>query len=115
MKSDNTIDVFIANFPEDVQKILQKVRTTIQNVAPDATETISYGIPTFSYKGKNLVHFSGYNKHIGFYPGSEAIEVFKKELSVFKGAKGSVQFPLNKPIPYALIEKITIYRVEKLR
>jgi uncharacterized protein YdhG (YjbR/CyaY superfamily) len=114
MKSDATIDAFITNFPDEVQTILEKIRRTIQNAAPDATEKISYGIPTFSYKGKNLVHFSGYAKHIGFYPGDEAIEVFKKELSAYKGAKGSVQFPLDKPIPYALIEKITLYRVEKL-
>ena len=108
----NTIDEYIACFPADVQKILQLVREAIKSVAPDATEAIAYGIPTFRLNG-NLVHFAGYAHHIGFYPGAEGIEVFMNELSLYKISKGTVQFPLDKPIPYGLIKKITLYRVEK--
>ena len=106
------IDAYIAGFPEDVQQILEKIRTTIQKAAPNAEETINYGIPTFTLKG-NLVHFAGFKKHIGFYPTPTGIEKFKKELSVYEGAKGSVQFPLNKPIPYGLISKIVKFRVKE--
>ena len=106
------IDAYIAGFPEDVQQILEKIRTTIQKAAPNAEETINYGIPTFTLKG-NLVHFAGFKKHIGFYPTPTGIEKFKKELSVYEGAKGSVQFPLDKPIPYGLISKIVKFRVKE--
>ena len=106
------IDAYIAGFPEDVQQILEKIRTTIQKAAPNAEETINYGIPTFTLKG-NLVHFGGFKKHIGFYPTPTGIEKFKKELSVYEGAKGSVQFPLDKPIPYGLISKIVKFRVKE--
>ena len=116
MKTNQTsspkIDAYIAAFPEDVQEILKKIRSTIQNAAPDAEETINYGIPTFTLKG-NLVHFAGFKKHIGFYPTPTGIEKFKKELSVYEGAKGSVQFPLDKPIPYGLISKIVKFRVKE--
>jgi len=107
-----TIDDYIAGFPVEVQEILKKIRSTIQNAAPDAEETINYGIPTFTLKG-NLVHFAGFKKHIGFYPTPTGIEKFEKELSVYEGAKGSVQFPLDKPIPYALISKIVKFRVKE--
>ena len=110
--TSNAIDKYIAIFPEDVQAILEKIRVTIQKAAPDAEETINYGIPTFILKG-NLVHFAGYKSHIGFYPTPSGIEKFKKELSIYEGAKGSVQFPLDKPIPYALIEKIVKFRVKE--
>lgn len=110
-----TIDEFIANYPDDTQVILQKIRQTIQDVSPDAKEKISYGIPTFTLNGKNLVHFSAYAKHIGFYPGSAPIKEFKKELSGYKTSKGTVQFPLNKPIPYDLIQKITEYVVSSTK
>ena len=106
------IDAYIAGFPEDVQQILEKIRTTIQKVAPDAEETINYGIPTFTLKG-NLVHFAGFKKHVGFYPTPTGIEKYKKELSIYEGAKGSVQFPLDKPIPYGLISKIVKFRVKE--
>ena len=106
------IDAYIAGFPEDVQQILEKIRTTIQKAAPNAEETINYGIPTFTLKG-NLVHFAGFKKHIGFYPTPTGIEKFKKELSVYEGAKGSVQFPVDKPIPYGLISKIVKFRVKE--
>jgi uncharacterized protein YdhG (YjbR/CyaY superfamily) len=106
------MDEHIANSPKEVQAILKKIRTTIKRAAPDAEETINYGIPTFTLKG-NLVHFAGFKSHIGFYPTPSGIEKFKKELSVYEGAKGSVKFPLDKPIPYGLIEKIVIFRVKE--
>lgn len=106
------IDEYIANFPEDVQEILEKLRTTIREAAPEAEETISYQIPTFRLKG-NLVHFAAYKKHIGFYPTPSGIEKFKKELSLYEGAKGSVKFPLDKPIPYDLIKMIVEFRVQE--
>lgn len=108
----NAIDKHIANFPKDVQAILEKVRATIRKSAPDAEETINYGIPTFTLKG-NLVHFAGFKNHIGFYPTPSGIEKFKKELSVYEGAKGSVKFSLDKPIPYGLIGKIVKFRVKE--
>jgi len=106
------IDKFISGYPEDVQEILNKVRATIRESAPDAEETINYGIPTFTLKG-NLVHFSAFKTHIGFYPTPTGIEKFKKELSAYEGAKGSVKFPLDQPIPYALISKIVRFRVKE--
>ena len=106
------IDEYIASFPEDVQEILEKLRATIRKAAPDAEEKISYQIPTFSLKG-NLVHFAAYKKHIGFYPTPSGIENFKNELSAYEGAKGSVKFPLNKPIPYDLIREIVEFRVKE--
>jgi len=108
----NTIDEYIAYFPVEIQTILKQVRETIKSVAPAATEAISYGIPTFRLNG-NLVHFACYAHHIGFYPGGEGVEVFKDELTSYKTSRGTVQFPLDKPIPYELIKKITVYRVEK--
>jgi uncharacterized protein YdhG (YjbR/CyaY superfamily) len=114
MKRSNEIDSYISQFPTDVQVLLEKVRKTIHTVAPDAKEAMAYGIPTFKLHNKNLVHFGGYAKHIGFYPTAAGIEAFKKELSEYKGAKGSVQFPLDKPIPYDLISKITLFRVKEV-
>ncbi len=114
MKTDNpkTIDDFICQFPQDVQGLLQQVRETIKAVAPEATEAISYGIPTFKFHG-NLVHFSGYAHHIGFYPGAKGIQEFASELSPYKTSKGTVQFPLDKPIPFDLIRRITEFCVEE--
>jgi uncharacterized protein YdhG (YjbR/CyaY superfamily) len=106
------IDEYIAGFPHDVQEILEKIRMTIRKAAPDAEETINYQIPTFTLKG-NLVHFAAFKKHIGFYPTPTGIEKFKNELSVYEGAKGSVKFPLDKPIPFALISKIVKFRVKE--
>jgi uncharacterized protein YdhG (YjbR/CyaY superfamily) len=107
-----TIAEYIAAFPDDVQEILEKIRMTIRQAAPEAEETISYQMPTFTLKG-NLVHFAAYKKHIGFYPTPTGIEKFKKELSFYEGAKGSVQFPLDKPIPYELISKIVKFRAKE--
>ena len=106
------IDEFIAGYPEEVQKILKKIRATIRKAAPQAKETINYGIPTFTLNG-NLVHFSAFKKHIGFYPTPSGIEKFKRELSAYERAKGSVKFPLDKPIPYDLITKIVKFRVKE--
>ena len=106
------IDEYIAGFPPDVQAILQKIRTTIRKAAPKAEETIKYQMPTFTLNG-NLVHFAAFQKHIGFYPTPTGTEKFQKDLSVYKGAKGSVQFPLDKPIPFGLISKIVKFRVKE--
>lgn len=108
----SSIDEYIADFPADIQDILQQVRRTIQETAPEAKETISYAMPTFTLYG-NLVHFAGYKNHIGFYPTPTGIEQFRERLSVYKGAKGSVQFPLAQPMPYDLIRDIVLYRVEE--
>lgn len=114
MKSDQTepknIDEYIAGFSGDIQEILSKIRLTIREAAPDAAETIKYQIPTFALKG-NLVHFAAFKKHIGFYPAPTGIEQFKDELSAYEGAKGSVKFPLDQPIPFDLISRIVKFRV----
>jgi len=109
----NAIDKYIEKFPKDIQEILEKVRKTVRKSAPKAEETISYGIPTFDLNGKHLVHFAAFKKHIGFYPTPAGIEQFQKELSVYKGAKGSVQFPLEKPVPFDLIGKIVRFKVKE--
>lgn len=106
----NNIDEYIAAFPDDVQAILQELRTTIREAAPQATETINYGMPTFQLQG-NLVHFAAYKNHIGFYPTPSGIEAFQSELSGYKGAKGSVQFPLDQPPPLGLVRRIVAFRV----
>ncbi len=113
-KNYQTIDEYIAEFPAAVQEILQKIRQTIAEAAPHAIETINYQIPTFKLNGTNLVHFGGYKRHIGFYPASGAIEKFKSELAGYAGAKGSVQFPLDQPMPLELIDKIVKFRVEDI-
>ena len=112
-KQFKTIDDYIKTFPEDVQAILQKMRQTIRKAAPQAEEAISYQMPTFKLNGKNLVHFAGYKNHIGFYPIPLGTEAFKKELAPYKQGKGSVQFPLDKPIPYDLVKKIVRYRIKE--
>jgi uncharacterized protein YdhG (YjbR/CyaY superfamily) len=104
------IDSYIASFPKDIQEILEELRKTIHEAAPQATETISYQMPTFRLNG-NLVHFAAYENHIGFYPTPSGIAAFKKELSVYKNAKGSVQFPINEPLPFDLITRIVQFRV----
>lgn len=112
MKKVSTIDEYIQDFPKDVQLILEKVRKTIHEAAPDATEAISYGLATFKLNG-NLVHFGGFEKHIGFYPAPNGIEAFKKELGKYQSGKGTLQFPINEPIPYDLISKVVKYRVQQ--
>lgn len=107
-----SIDEYIKTFPVYVQKILKQVRQTIKEAAPEAEETINYQIPTFKLNG-NLVHFAAFKNHIGFYPAPSGHKAFEKELSVYKSGKGSVQFPLDKPMPLALIKRIVQYRVKE--
>ncbi|MCA9178803.1 MAG: DUF1801 domain-containing protein [Planctomycetales bacterium] len=109
-----TIDAYISGFPEEVQKILQKIRCIVREAAPDAEEAIKYRIPTFVLGG-NLVHFAAFAKHIGFYPTPSGIEQFKDSLSAYSSAKGSIQFPLDSPIPYNLIKRIVKFRVKESR
>ncbi len=109
----NTIDEYVKTFPEDVQKILEKMRQTIHRAAPGAVEAISYQMPTFKLNGKNLVHFAAFKNHIGFYPQPSGTAAFQKELSPYKTGKGSIQFPLDKPVPYDLVEKIVILRAKE--
>ena len=108
----NTIDEYIAGFPESVQLVLEQVRTTIQTAAPEAKETISYAIPTFTLNG-NLVHFAAFKNHIGFYPTPTGMESFEKDFAPYKTGKGSVQFPLDKPIPLNLITKLVKFRIKE--
>jgi uncharacterized protein YdhG (YjbR/CyaY superfamily) len=107
------IDEYIAGFPNDTQEILEQIRKTIRKAAPEAEETISYQIPTFTLKGKYLVYFAAYKKHIGLYPAPRGSERFKKELSLYAGGKGTVRFPLDKPIPFGLIKRIVKFRVKE--
>lgn len=109
----NDIDDYISKFPEDVQKILVKIRQTIKKSAPQATEAIKYQIPTFVTSAGNLVHFAAYKSHIGFYPSPSGIEKFKEEFAAFKTSKGAVQFPLDSKIPFDLIKQVVDYRVEE--
>ncbi len=110
--SPDSIDSYIASFPKHIQVILQRIRSIVKEVAPDAEEAIKYQIPTFVLNG-NIVHFAAFQKHIGFYPTPSGIEQFKEELSGFCSAKGSVQFPLESPMPYTLIKKIVKFRVNE--
>jgi uncharacterized protein YdhG (YjbR/CyaY superfamily) len=105
-----SIDEYIATFPEVTQKILEELRATIKASAPEAEEKISYQMPTFALKG-NLVHFAAWKNHIGFYPTSSGTQAFKHELSIYEGAKGSVKFPIEKPLPLELISRIVKFRV----
>ena len=111
-KKFTTIDEYISVFPKNIQDILEKLRHTVKNSAPEAYETISYQIPTFKLNG-NLVHFAAYKKHIGFYPTPSGIEAFKEELSPYEISKGTVKFPLKKPIPFELVRKIVEFRVQE--
>jgi len=112
-KKPSTIDVYIASFPDNVQGILETMRRTIKKAAPTAEETIRYQMPTFKLNGKNLVHFAAFKHHIGFYPTPSGITAFQKELSIYKQGKGSVQFPLDKPMPYDLVKRIVLFRINE--
>jgi uncharacterized protein YdhG (YjbR/CyaY superfamily) len=105
------LDDYISGFPEEVQTLLRKMRLTIGRAAPNAEETISYNVPAFALRGKKLVWFAAFKSHIGFYPGAAAIAAFKKELSPYKTAKGSVQFPFNDPLPLDLVSRIVKFRL----
>lgn len=109
-----TIDEYISSFPKPVQSLLQQVRQTIHKAAPEAEEAISYAIPTFKLNG-NLVHFAAFKNHIGFYPAPTGLKEFEKDLSPYMQGKGSVQFPLDQPLPIALITKIVKFRAEQNR
>ena len=108
------IDEYVAGFPREVQETLQKIRGIIRDAAPDAAETIKYRMPTFVLHG-NLVHFAGFQQHIGFYPTPSAIKQFSDELAGYESAKGSVQFPLNRSVPFTLIRKMVEFRVKEAR
>lgn len=108
-----TIDEYIARFPADVQELLQKVRQTIREAAPDAVETISYQMPTFKLAGRYLVYFAAHKHHIGFYPMPTGVEEFKEELAPYASSKGTAKFPFDQPIPYDLITKIVKFRVQE--
>jgi len=113
-KTSNPVDLYIGNFPKEVQILLQQVRSTIKDLVPDAEEVIKYAMPTYVFRGTNLVHFAGYKNHIGFYPVPSGIKAFKDELSAYKGAKGSVQFPISQPMPLDLIKKIVQFRKNEI-
>ncbi|MGH8004386.1 MAG: iron chaperone [Limisphaerales bacterium] len=111
-KPFGTIDEYIGSFPKDTQRILQTFHREIKSAAPQAAEAISYGIPTFKLNG-NLVHFAAFKNHIGFYPTPSAIAAFKKELSPYKTSKGAIQFPIDEPMPLALISWMVKFRVKE--
>lgn len=111
-KTPKNFDDYLVRFPKDVQQRLQKMRLTVKKAAPQAKEKISYGIPSFTLNGM-LVWFAAFKNHIGFYPRTSAIAAFKKELSAYKGAKGSIQFPFDKPLPLSLISRMVKFRLKE--
>jgi uncharacterized protein YdhG (YjbR/CyaY superfamily) len=112
MNKLNEIDIYIAGFPVETQEILERLRETIKKAAPDAEEVISYKMPAYKLNGI-LLYFAAHKNHIGFYPTGKGIEAFKNELTNYKWSKGTIQFPLNKPIPFGLITKIVKFRVKE--
>jgi len=106
-----SVDDYIAGFPDETCAVLEEIRAIVRAAAPDATETMSYAIPTFDLGGRHLVHFAGYGRHVGFYPTPEGIAAFKDELTAYRTAKGSVQFPLGEPLPTDLIRRMVAFRV----
>ena len=112
-KQFKTIDEYIKTFPKDIRIILERMRQTVREAAPHAVEAISYQMPTFKLNGENLAHFAAWKNHIGFYRIASGTAAFQKELSPYKASKGSVQFPLDRPIPFDLVKKIVIFRVKE--
>lgn len=108
------IDEYLAGFPSEVQELLEKIRETVRTVAPDAEERISYQIPSFKFRGENLVHFAAYKNHIGLYPAPRGVAEFKEALSVYGAGKATLQFPFDQPIPYGLISKIVKFRLKAI-
>jgi uncharacterized protein YdhG (YjbR/CyaY superfamily) len=108
-----TMDEYIESYPLEIQPILEKIRQTVKKAAPEAVETISYGMPSFKLNSKVLVYFAAFKHHIGFYPLPSGITAFAKELTPYPKGKGSIQFPLDKPVPYDLIEKMVQFRVRE--
>jgi len=109
------VDEYIKSFPENIQEKLEEIRNLVKKLAPNTTETISYGMPTFKLNGKNLVHFAGYKNHIGFYPTPSALTNFEKELSNYKTSKGTAQFKLDEDLPVKLIKKMVQFRIKELK
>jgi len=107
-------DQYISSFPEGTAALLQELRETIQSTVPDAVEVISYSMPAFKARGKMLAWFAGYERHIGFYPGAAGLAAFYKEISVYKNGKGSVQFPLDKPLPTDLIKALLNFKLQEI-
>jgi uncharacterized protein YdhG (YjbR/CyaY superfamily) len=114
VEKPSTVDDYILRFPLEVQEILEQVRVAVRKAAPEAEEIISYAMPAFRYKKTNLVYFAGFKQHIGFYALPSGNDAFKKELSNYKVGKGSIQFPLDKPIPLDLIKRIVQFRIEEV-
>jgi uncharacterized protein YdhG (YjbR/CyaY superfamily) len=114
-RAARTIDAYIAGFPADVQTVLERIRATIHKAAPGAEEKISYQIPAFTLDGKYLIYFAAFQKHIGLYPAPRSSEEFKAELARYAGGKGTVQFPLDRPIPLGLIRRIVKFRIKDNR
>lgn len=112
--SFETVPEYIETFPPEVQKILKKIRATIRKAAPKATESISYQIAAYKLDGKVLIYFAGFSKHVSVYPAPRSAPEFAEELAAYKGGKGTVQFPLDKPIPYELITRIVSFRAASL-
>ena len=112
MKKPEDVDEYIRSYPKEIQNLLEKIRATIKRVVPQANEVISYGMPAFKYHGM-VAWFAAHTKHLGFYPGASGIDAFKKELSNYKGAKGSVQFPFDEPLPLDLVTKIVKFKVNE--
>ncbi|MFU8891298.1 MAG: iron chaperone [Anaerosomatales bacterium] len=110
-----SVDEYIEGFPPETRAMLEEIRSLVRGIVPDATETISYQMPTFDLNGAHLVHFAGYDTHIGFYPIPTGIEAFKEELGAYKTGKGSVRFPLDQPLPLDLIRRIVEFRAEENR
>ena len=110
----NSVDEYIATFPENVQEILQEIRSVIQSAVPDIQESISYQMPTFKLNGKRVIYFAAFKKHIGIFGASGAVQAFPDELSAYAGPKGNLQFPINQPMPLHLIRKIVAFQVAKI-
>ena len=113
MKIPKNYEEYCLDFPEETQEILENLKNFIQNLLPESELCINYGIPTFKMKGKNVIHFGGFKNHIGWYPSSEAIEIFDEKLKKYKTSKGTVQFPLQEELPFDLIQEIVEFRKEK--
>lgn len=109
----NNIDDYIANFPQETQEVLQQMRATIHKVAPGVEEKISYGMPTFNLNKHYLVYFAGYKNHVGLYPAPIGVDEFKEDMKPYKTGKGSIQFPLDRPMPWNLISRIIEYRIDE--
>ena len=114
MRKYKTINAYFKNFPIRTQKLLKQLRSVIKKSSPGSTEAIKYGIPTFVFNGKNLVHFAAYKSHIGFYPTSSGVREFRSKLGAYKTSKGTIQFPLDMPLPLDLVVQIVQFRVRQV-